>query len=103
MCWKEPGQACRWAVNPEPSAIEFLFANYRLIGFNNRKYDNHILYARFMGYSIYDCYILSSEIVSGKKKDSEKTCFFREAYNKSYADVYDYSTKKQSLKKWKSI
>lgn len=100
VCWKEPGQACRWAVNPEPSAIEFLFANYRLIGFNNRKYDNHILYARFMGYSIYDCYILSSEIVSGKKKDSEKTCFFREAYNKSYADVYDYSTKKQSLKKW---
>lgn len=99
VCWKEIGQCCKWAVNPEPSAIEFLFESYRLIGFNNRKYDNHILFARYMGYSIYECYKISKNIVSNKK-DSEKTCFFREAYNKSYTDVYDYSTKKQSLKKW---
>ena len=26
--------------------------------------------------------------------------FFSEAYNISYTDVYDFSTKKQSLKKW---
>ena len=100
VCWKEPGKVCNYLINPEPTSIEYLFETYRLIGFNNRKYDNHILYARFMGYSIYDCYLLSVAIVSNNKKDSEKKCFFREAYNKSYTDVYDYAKKKQSLKKW---
>lgn len=100
VCFKEKGKACNTYINPEPSAIEYLFNTFRLVGFNNRKYDNHILYARFMGYSIYDCYRLSSEIIDPSKKDSEKRCFFREAYGKSYTDVYDYAKKKQSLKKW---
>lgn len=100
VCWKTSDTKCQWMINPESTAIEWLFDEYRLIGFNNRKYDNHILYARFMGYSIKQCYELSSQIVSSKKKDADKTCFFREAYSKSYTDVYDYSTKKQSLKKW---
>ena len=100
VCYKEKGKVCNWMINPEPTAIEWLFENYRLVGFNNRKYDNHILFAWFMGYSIYDCYQLSAEIVSKTKKESEKRCFFREAYGKSYTDVYDYAKKKQSLKKW---
>lgn len=100
LCWKEVGKECLYLVNPEPSSIEYLFSTYRLIGFNNRKYDNHILYARFMGYSIYECYQLSKAIVSNQQRDSDKKCFFREAYNKSYTDIYEYSTKKQSLKKW---
>ena len=100
VCWKEPKKKCNYLINPEPSSIEYLFETYRLIGFNNRKYDNHILYARFMGYSIYDCYRLSAAIISSQQKDADKKCFFREAYNKSYTDVYDYAVKKQGLKKW---
>lgn len=100
ICWKTSDTKCQWMINPEPQAIDWLFSTYRLVGFNNRKYDNHILFARFMGYSIFECYKLSAQIVSSKKRDADKTCFFREAYNKSYTDIYDYSTKKQSLKKW---
>lgn len=100
VCWKEIGKACKWVVNPEPGAIEFLFETYRLIGFNNRKYDNHILYARFMGYSIRDCYKVSYNIINGQKSTRGNEAFFASAYSKSFTDVYDYSKKKQSLKKW---
>ena len=40
----------RSLINPTPEQIENMF-KYRLIGFNNRRYDNHILWARMMGYS----------------------------------------------------
>ena len=36
-------------INPTPSDIEGLL-RYRLIGFNGRRYDNHLIYARLMGY-----------------------------------------------------
>lgn len=82
-------------INPSPQEIEELM-QYRLVGFNCRRYDNHILYARLMGYTNEQLYNLSSRIVSG----GSKNCFFGEAYNVSYTDVYDFSAKKQSLKKW---
>lgn len=81
-------------INPKPSEIENLM-QMRLIGFNCRRYDNHILYARLMGYSEKQLYNLSQKIISGNRE-----CFFSEAYNASYTDVYDFSAKKQSLKKW---
>lgn len=81
-------------INPTPSEIEDLL-KFRLVGFNCRRYDNHILYARLMGYSNEQLYNLSQKIVSG-----DRNCFFGEAYNLSYTDVYDFSSKKQSLKKW---
>ena len=81
-------------INPAPSAIEELL-HYRLVGFNCRRYDNHIMYARLMGYDNLQLFNLSQRIVNG-----EKNAFFGEAYNLSYTDVYDFSTKKQSLKKW---
>lgn len=81
-------------INPEPSEIEDLF-RFRLIGFNCRRYDNHIMYARMMGYSNEQLYNLSQKIISGSSN-----CFFSEAYNASYTDVYDFASKKQSLKKW---
>lgn len=102
ICWKEIGKSCKWVLNPEPEAVGYLFEKYRLIGFNNRKYDNHILCARYMGYSIFDCYVRSSQIInSHKSRDND--CFLRQAYNISYTDVYDYSTAKQSLKKWEIV
>lgn len=81
-------------INPTPTEIEELL-HFRLVGFNCRRYDNHILYGRLMGYTNEQLYNLSQRIVSGAR-----TAFFGEAYNISYTDVYDFSAKKQSLKKW---
>ena len=82
-------------VNPSPSDIEYLINNFRLIGFNNLNYDNHMIYAAMMGYSVEGLYNLSKRIISG-----DKTAKFSEAYNLSYTDIYDFSNTKQSLKKW---
>lgn len=95
--WKIDGEAKSVVrmINPTPAEIEDLM-KYRLVGFNCRRYDNHILYARLLGYSNEQLYNLSSKIVGGKSRD----VFFGEAYNISYTDVYDFAAKKQSLKKW---
>lgn len=81
-------------INPTPPEIEELM-RFRLVGFNCRRYDNHILYARLMGYTNEQLYNLSQKIITGSPN-----CFFAEAYNVSYTDVYDFSSKKQSLKKF---
>lgn len=81
-------------INPKPSEIEELM-KYRLVGFNCRRYDNHILYGRLIGYSNEQIYDLSQRIID-KKRDA----FFGEAYNVSYTDVHDFAATKQSLKKW---
>lgn len=81
-------------INPTPAEIEELM-RFRLVGFNCRRYDNHILYARLMGYSNEQLFNLSNKIINGNSN-----CFFGEAYNVSYTDVYDFSSKKQSLKKF---
>lgn len=85
-------------INPKPAEVEELM-RYRLIGFNCRRYDNHILYARLMGYSNLQLYSLSQRIVNGSKRND---AFFGEAYNVSYADVYDFASagNKKSLKKF---
>ena len=85
-------------INPSPSDIESLL-HYRLVGFNVRRYDNHMLYARLMGYDNSQLYNLSQKIVNSKKGQN-LNIFFSEAYNISYTDIYDYASKKQSLKKW---
>lgn len=81
-------------INPTDRDIDKL-CRYKLVGFNNRRYDNHILYARMMGYSNEELYRLSQRIIGG-----DKNAFFGEAYNLSYTDIYDFSSKKQSLKKF---
>lgn len=97
VCWKYEGAPDKTMVemiNPSPQEIEPLFKN-KLVGFNNRKYDNHILYARYLGYDNDQLYKLSQKIIDGSVD-----ALFGEAYNLSYADVYDYASKKQTLKKW---
>ena len=87
-------------INPTGAQIEELL-DYRLIGFNCRRYDNHILYARMLGYDNEALFQLSQRIISDDKKNrSGQNCFFGEAYNLSYTDIYDFSSKKQSLKKF---
>ena len=94
--WKKAGEDRNIVrmINPSPVEVEALF-DFKLVGFNCRRYDNHILYARFMGYSNEQLFNLSQRIINGSSN-----CFFGEAYNLSYADVYDFSSKKQSLKKF---
>ena len=85
-------------INPKPHEIEQLL-RFKLVGFNCRRYDNHLLYACLMGYNNEQLYKLSNSIVNSKKGDNSKS-FFGEAYNLSYTDVYDFAAKKMSLKKW---
>ena len=93
--WKKLGsKTCSRMINPTPVEVEKLF-NYRLVGFNCRQYDNHMLYARaVLAYNELDLYHLSQQIIN------KGTGFFGEAYNISYTDIYDYADTKQSLKKW---
>lgn len=85
-------------INPRPSDVEDLL-KFRLVGFNCRRYDNHILYAALMGYDNEQLYNLSQKIINSGK-GAGGNVFFGEAYNLSYTDVYDFAAKKQSLKKW---
>jgi len=85
----------RW-INPKPVQIEQL-CSYKIVGYNNRRYDNHILYGRMIdNLDNIGCYELSKKIVSG-----DSNCFYPNAYNLSYTDVYDFasSKNKMSLKK----
>ena len=96
IVWKAAGKGKEPVkmINPTPAEVENLL-RFRLVGFNCRRYDNHILYAALMGYSNEQLFNLSQKIISGNRG-----AFFREAYNLSYTDIYDFSSKKQSLKKF---
>lgn len=94
VVWKMEGKDPIKMINPTPIDIEDLL-QFKLIGFNNRRYDNHILYARLVGYDNEQLFRLSQRIIDG-----HRTSMFGEAYNLSFADVYDFSSKKQSLKKF---
>lgn len=94
--WKRAGEGKPVVrmINPSANEIEELI-KYKLIGFNCRRYDNHMLYARMLGYNNEQIYDLSQRIINGSAN-----AFFAEAYNLSYTDVYDFCSTKQSLKKW---
>ena len=85
-------------INPSPSDIEGLL-KFKLIDFNGRRYDRHILYGRLMGYTNKELFDLSQRIINAQKGDQSRA-LFSEAYNLGYTDVYDFAAKKQSLKKW---
>ena len=97
VCWKKEGKHKPVKmINPLPTDIEDLL-KHKLVGFNCRRYDNHIMYARMMGYTNKQLYNLSQRIISGSRN-----AFFSEAYNLSYTDVYDFASagNKKSLKKF---
>lgn len=95
ICWKlqGPEHSVIRMINPSPVEVENLL-KYKLVGFNCRRYDNHILHGRIIGYSNEELYNLSQDLIV------RSSGFFREAYNYSYTDIWDYSANKQSLKKW---
>ena len=95
--WKIQGENNKIVrmINPTSEEIEDLL-KYKLVGFNCRRYDNHIIYARLMGYNNEQLYNLSQRIING-----ERNAFFGEAYNLSFTDIYDFASagNKKSLKK----
>lgn len=99
VCWKKRGAKGKESVvrmiQPKPCDIAELVKNSRIIGFNNREYDNHMLYARILGYQNMQLYETSRRII-----ENSPNAKFSEAYSLAYADVYDFSNTKQSLKKW---
>lgn len=85
-------------INPGPQEIEDIL-RFNLVGFNNRDYDNHMLYAAYLGYTNEQLYKLSTRLVH-KDKAVQRAAKIGEAFNLSYTDVYDFCVEKQSLKKW---
>lgn len=86
-------------INPKPAEIEELI-RHKLVGFNNRDYDNHMIYACMMGYSNEQLYNLSQRLITSPREEKLRHRF-GEAYNLSYTDIYDFASasNKKSLKK----
>ena len=96
ICWKFRGDdTVVRMINPKPHEVEMLF-KLKLVGFYNRRYDNHILYAASMGYTNEQLFTLSQQMIV----DNKKSAFFGAAYSISYADIWDFSSIKQGLKKF---
>jgi hypothetical protein len=96
ICWKyfTDDNVVRM-INPSQAEVENL-CRMKLVGFYNRRFDNHILYAAMLGYSVKELYDLTRKIVI----DNNRNAFFAQAYNLSYADIWDISSIKQGLKKF---
>lgn len=95
ICWSyEDSDEVVTMINPTAQAVEELF-KLLLVGYNCRKYDNHILYAASLGYTNIQLYNLSKRLI-----ENEKNAYFGAAYNISYTDIFDYLSEKKSLKKW---
>lgn len=99
LCWKKQGKDSKVIkmINPTPEEVRSVF-QFKVIGFNNRNYDNHICWARMMGYTNEQLFDLSQRIINdGVLKNG-----FTQAYDLSYTDVYDFlsASNKMSLKKW---
>lgn len=96
VCWKKLGKdnPVMTMINPSPQEVSDFIEQYRLIGFNCRGYDNHILYARILGLDNAEIYKVSQGIINNSFSG------YGPAYRISEADIYDICKKKQSLKKW---
>lgn len=95
VCWMyEDSDDVVTMINPTAQAVEEILTML-LIGFNCRRYDNHILYAASLGYSNIQLYNLSKRLIN-----NEPNAYFGAAWNISYTDILDYASEKKSLKKW---
>lgn len=99
ICWKFLGERkkVQKMLDPTPKEVEKLF-KYNLIGFNNRSYDNHMIWAAAQGYTPEELYNLNNRIITEKDPHAK----FGQAYNLSYTDILDFSSagNKKGLKKW---
>lgn len=99
ICWKEAGEdkPVHHVVNPPMQVVQQLI-QLPLVGFNNRKYDNHIMLAAAQGESVAMLYARSKRLTTGKGLEGTLPA----AYSIGYTDVYDYANmgNKKSLKMW---
>jgi len=94
ICWKFKGDnTVVRMINPSQAEVEAL-SKLKLIGFYNRRYDNHILYAAILGYTVEQIHELTRQIII----ENNRNVMFAQAYNLSYADIWDISSVKKSLK-----
>lgn len=95
ICVKDYKDDNSWLTlfNPTPQELDPILEK-RLWGFNNLGYDNPIVYARYTGASNMDCYHMSKDIIAGNRAINPRSKRISEG------DLYDISSKKQSLKKW---
>ncbi len=95
ICWKFLGDdKVVKMINPQAHEVAALF-RLKLVGFYNRRYDNHMIYAASLGHSNEQLFKLSQKLIEG-----DRSVPFGQAYNLSYADIWDFSSKKASLKKF---
>lgn len=90
---RKPEQAIE-IIEPDEFGADENYETSFLSFYADGKYDNHMLWACMLGWTTEQLYALSNRIIN------EHTGFFGEAYNLSYTDIYDFSAKKQSLKKF---
>ena len=100
VCFKRYGKnspITTW-INPTKEQIASL-VELPLVGFNNRRYDNHIVYSALLGENNLSLYRQSQRIINDKNAGSG---MYSGAYELSYTDIYDYCNagNKKSLKKW---
>ena len=100
VCFKQYGEGkplTKW-INPTREQIAHL-VELPLVGFNNRRYDNHIIYAALLGEDLESLYRQSQRIINDKNAGSG---MYSGAYELSYTDIYDFlnAGNKMSLKKW---
>ena len=97
ICWKAEGEGnpVMRMFNPSPDEVKDFVLNFDLVGFNNRKYDNHILIGLIQGLNNAEIYHLSQKLIA-----NDPNAYFMTAWDASYTDVYDFCQKKQGLKKW---
>lgn len=98
VCFKKyRGEKTTW-INPTREQIAAM-VELPLVGFNNRRYDNHIIYAALLGEDNLSLYRQSQRIINDKNAQSG---MYSGAYELSYTDIYDYlnAGNKMSLKKW---
>ena len=95
VAWKKFTDFVVAVTNPTPKDIQNMLG-WRLIDFNGRKYDRHIMAGILHGCNEREIYYLSQDLIVNKKG------FNREAYNYGWLDLYDCSSSqnKKSLKKW---
>lgn len=96
ICWKyqhAPRESIVEMINPSAADVKKLMG-MKLVGFNVKRYDNHILYAASLGYSVEELYKLSYDMINHGARG------FGEAWNISYTDIWDFATDKRGLKKW---
>ena len=95
----EDGDEVVKMFNPTPQQAESLLLLYRLMGWNNRGYDNHILWAISLGWTPEAVYQLSQDIIVHNNRNA----MFGKAYSATYGDLYDIIVDKKSLKMWQIL